>query len=324
MLLGVVGFILSTLIICLSQSIEQFMVMRIFQGAGMCFVAAVGYAAIQEAFTEKVAIQVTAMMLNVAMLAPLIGPLTGAAVLAVASWKMIFIAIAGLALISGVGLYYAMPETSPKKQASLSPLSLWKSYRTVLRNHTFMVGVLAAGVMWMPLLAWIGESPVFIMEAAQGTTWDYGVWQIPVMGAVIVGSVAVAALAERFSVRRILMISAGLCIVGLLISLVLSQIFSVSYQGAACGLVVYALGLGFGSAPIYRVVLFSSNSLMGLASAVYGLINFMLFAISLETCKFVYQRWSLQGFVFTNVVLGLLFILLLTLFYRGYQSTSTP
>lgn len=319
MLLGVGTFILATLLICFSKNIEQFMFIRILQGTGMCFVGAVGYAAIQEAFAEKTAIKVTAMMLNVAMLAPLMGPLVGAAVLSFATWKMIFVSIALLALVAGVGLYHCMPETSPKKHASLSLVSLWASYKKVLTNKAFVVGVCAAGVMWIPLLAWIGESPVFIMEAAGHTTFDYGVWQIPVMGAVIAGSVALMAVTERLPIRRGLVISAALCLVGLLLSWALSLVFAEPYQGAAIGLSLYALGLGFGSAAIYRIVLFSSGGLMGLASAAYGLISFTFFAIGLEACKFIYRTWAMTGFVVANFLLGGLFVVLLASFFRLYK-----
>jgi DHA1 family multidrug/chloramphenicol efflux transport protein-like MFS transporter len=146
MLCGVAGFVLASLLICFAETITQFLVMRFVQGMGMCFIAAVGYAAIQEAFAEKPAIQVTALMLNVALLAPLIGPLSGAAVLSFTTWPVIFISIALLAAISGVGLWFSMPETSPKTHASLGLPTLARAYWCVLKNRRCMLGILASGI----------------------------------------------------------------------------------------------------------------------------------------------------------------------------------
>jgi DHA1 family multidrug/chloramphenicol efflux transport protein-like MFS transporter len=322
MLLGVAGFIVITFAICFARSIEQFMLMRVLQGMGMCFVGAVGYAAIQEAFTEKTAIQVTALMINVSMLAPLAGPLAVAALLTYTSWKMIFVVIAAVSLIAGIGLYYTMPETSPKKHASLSLPSLWRGYQEVLKNPAFMLGVIAAAVSWIPLLAWIGQSPVFIMDVAHGTTFEYGLWQIPVMGAVIVGSAILAMLAERVKVHRIITISAWLSLFGLVLSVGLSYLFAQAYQGAAWGLMIYALGLGLGNAALFRIVLFSSKSQIGLASAAYGTITFLLLAGGLESCKFIYELWSMPGFVAANLITGIVYLIFLTAFFKFYTPTD--
>lgn len=79
MLAGVVWFIVTCLAILLAQNIEQFTLLRFLQGISLCFIGAVGYAAIQESFEEAVCIKITALMANVALIAPLLGPLVGAA-----------------------------------------------------------------------------------------------------------------------------------------------------------------------------------------------------------------------------------------------------
>ena len=62
----------------------------------LCFIGAVGYAAIQESFEEAVCIKITALMANVALIAPLLGPLVGAAWVHVAPWEGMFVLFAAL------------------------------------------------------------------------------------------------------------------------------------------------------------------------------------------------------------------------------------
>ncbi|MDF2913981.1 MAG: multidrug transporter MdfA, partial [Pantoea agglomerans] len=83
LLSGVAFFMLSCVATHWVQSIEQFVLLRFLQGVSLCFIGAVGYAAVQEAFTESLSIKMMALMANVALLAPLAGPLAGAAFLTV-------------------------------------------------------------------------------------------------------------------------------------------------------------------------------------------------------------------------------------------------
>ncbi|WP_440530568.1 MFS transporter, partial [Serratia nevei] len=112
MLAGVAFFIVACLAILLVTTIEQFIAMRFLQGIGLCFIGAVGYATIQESFEESVCIKITALMANVALIAPLLGPLAGAALIHVAPWQSMFVLFAALAAIAFYGLWKAMPETA--------------------------------------------------------------------------------------------------------------------------------------------------------------------------------------------------------------------
>ena len=134
MLAGVVWFILTCLATLLAQNIEQFTLLRFLQGISLCFIGAVGYAAIQESFEEAVCIKITALMANVALIAPLLGPLVGAAWVHVAPWEGMFVLFAVLAAIAFYGLQRAMPETATRLGEPLSMKALWHDYSLVMKN----------------------------------------------------------------------------------------------------------------------------------------------------------------------------------------------
>lgn len=174
MLTGVVWFIVTCLATLLAQTIEQFTLLRFLQGISLCFIGAVGYAAIQESFEEAVCIKITALMANVALIAPLLGPLVGAAWVHILPWEMMFVLFAVLAAISFVGLQRAMPETATRLGEKLSVKELGRDYRLVLKNLRFVAGALATGFVSLPLLAWIAQSPVIIISGEQATSYE--VW----------------------------------------------------------------------------------------------------------------------------------------------------
>ena len=97
---GVAFFTLTCLLILLTQNIESFLALRFLQGFGLSVISAVGYAAIQENFAERDAIKVMALMANVSLLAPLLGPVLGAFMIEHVSWHWGFIGIALLAFLS--------------------------------------------------------------------------------------------------------------------------------------------------------------------------------------------------------------------------------
>ena len=124
MLLGACLFFLFTLLIASSNSMNQFLIARFFQGMGLCFIGVIGYATIQELFAEMDAIRIIAIMANAAILAPLLGPLMGALVIHYTSWRWIFIMIAIGALIALWGLWRYMPEPigQVKRDGELIPI----------------------------------------------------------------------------------------------------------------------------------------------------------------------------------------------------------
>ena len=174
MLTGVVWFIVTCLATLLAQNIEQFTLLRFLQGVSLCFIGAVGYAAIQESFEEAVCIKITALMANVALIAPLLGPLVGAAWVHVAPWEGMFVLFAALAAISFFGLHRAMPETATRLGEKLSLKELGRDYKAVLKNGRFVAGALATGFVSLPLLAWIAQSPVIIISGEQLSSYEYG------------------------------------------------------------------------------------------------------------------------------------------------------
>lgn len=181
MLAGVVWFIVTCLAILLAQNIEQFTLLRFLQGISLCFIGAVGYAAIQESFEEAVCIKITALMANVALIAPLLGPLVGAAWIHVLPQEDVcFVCRIGSDLL--FGLQRAMPETATRIGEKLSLKELGRDYKLVLKNGRFVAGALALGFVSLPLLAWIAQSPIIIITGEQLSSYEYGLLQVPIFG----------------------------------------------------------------------------------------------------------------------------------------------
>jgi DHA1 family multidrug/chloramphenicol efflux transport protein-like MFS transporter len=315
MLTGVVWFIVTCLATLLAQTIEQFTLLRFLQGISLCFIGAVGYAAIQESFEEAVCIKITALMANVALIAPLLGPLVGAAWVHILPWEMMFVLFAVLAAISFVGLQRAMPETATRLGEKLSVKELGRDYRLVLKNLRFVAGALATGFVSLPLLAWIAQSPVIIISGEQATSYEYGMLQVPIFGALIAGNLVLARLTSRRTVRS-LIIMGGWPIMFLILSAAATVVSSHAYLWMTAGLSFYAFGIGLANAGLVRLTLFASEMSKGTVSAAMGMLQMLIFTVGIELSKHAYELGGNGLFSLFNLLGGVLWLGLMIYFLK--------
>ncbi len=170
------------LAILLAQNIEQFTLLRFLQGISLCFIGAVDTPRFAGILRRGGLYEITALMASVALIAPLLGPLVGAAWIHVLPWEGMFVLFAALAAISFFGLQRAMPETATRIGEKLSLKELGRDYKLVLKNGRFVAGALALGFVSLPLLAWIAQSPIIIITGEQLSSYEYGLLQVPLLG----------------------------------------------------------------------------------------------------------------------------------------------
>lgn len=317
MLAGVGFFVVSCLAILLAQTIEQFMVIRFFQGISLCFIGAVGYATIQESFEESVCIRITALMANVALAAPLLGPLAGAAMVQFAPWQVMFVIFAALASIAFWGLNKSMPETASRIGEKFSVRSLLDDYKIVLKNRRFLCGSLAIGFASLPLLAWIAQSPVILISGEGLSAFDYGLLQVPVFGALIIGNLTLAKLTGKRSVEQLIKLGAVPMVAGLFIAAIATLLSDHAYLWMTAGLSLYAFGIGVANAGLYRLTLFSSQMSKGTVSAAMGMISMLVFTLGIELAKVAYLSGGSGLFSVFNLISGLLWLSLVAVFIRN-------
>lgn len=316
MLTGVAWFIVSCLAILFAQTIEQFTVIRFLQGISLCFIGAVGYAAIQESFEEAVCIKITALMANVALIAPLLGPLVGAGWVNMAPWEGMFVLFAVLGAVSLGGLWRAMPETATRLGEKLSMAQLGRDYREVLKNGRFMAGALATGFVSLPLLAWIAQSPVIIISGEQLTSMEYGLLQVPIFGALIAGNLVLARLTSRRSVRSLIVLGGGPIVAGLALAALATVIAPHALLLMTLGLSVYAFGIGLANAGLVRLTLFASPMSKGTVSAAMGMLQMLIFTVGIELSKHAYLTGGNGLFNLFNFASGLVWLALIVFFLR--------
>ncbi|ADP12809.1 Multidrug translocase MdfA (Chloramphenicol resistance pump Cmr) [Erwinia sp. Ejp617] len=322
LLSGVAFFMLTCLATHWVQSIEQFVLLRFLQGTSLCFIGAVGYAAIQEAFNEALSVRIMALMANVALLAPLAGPLAGAAFLEIGDWRTMFWLFALVTAVALIGLWRTMPETAGDARISLSLTSLGKGYMALVKDRQVMSGSLAIGLVTIPCLAWVALSPVILIHDAGLSRMDYALLQLPVFVAMIAGNLTLSKLSSRVAIDRPLRLGAWPILAGLAISALASAIDNHSYLWLTAGLSIYGFGTGLVNAGMYRLTLFSSNAGKGSVAAMLGMVTILVFAAGIELSKYAYFSDGARAFSLVNLVCGVLWYGLVSAFLREWKRRS--
>ena len=234
-----------------------------------------------------------------------------------------FVLFAALAAIAFFGLQRAMPETATRIGEPLSLKALGNDYRLVLKNGRFVAGALALGFVSLPLLAWIAQSPIIIISGEQLSSYEYGLLQVPIFGALIAGNLMLARLTARCTVRSLIIMGGWPIVLGLLIAAAATVVSSHAYLWMTAGLSVYAFGIGVANAGLVRLTLFASDMSKGTVSAAMGMLQMLIFTVGIELSKHAYLLGGNGLFSLFNLASGMLWLLLMFIFLKDKQAGNT-
>ncbi len=158
-------FVVGSLFCGASQSLAQLIAARIAQGMGAGLVTPIGSAMLFRAFPLRERATATVGVLSVAVVAPAIGPILGGVLVDNASWRWIFLINLPIGL---VGITLGWLWLREEKQSEPGPLDV-------------------AGLL-------LSATGVSLLIFALSTGPDFGWLSVPILGAAVIGSVALITL----------------------------------------------------------------------------------------------------------------------------------
>lgn len=287
LLAGIVLFVATSLLIAVAPSIESFIALRFLQAVGGCAGMIASRAIIADLFPEQEAARVLSLIMLVMGLAPIVAPILGGYVIAIAGWQAVFIFLALFGIACLLAVQWGLSETLPiHHRRSEHPVRVLNTWWRLLTTRDFIVPTLTGGLALAAMFAFISGSPSVYMELHGVSQEHYG-W---LFGINAVGMILAAqlnrVLLSRIGLRVILtmslavMVSAAVALVvlpttaslALLVTLLFVCLANMPLIGAnATVLAMTASGLhrGGGSS-IIGVLQFGLASLV---SAAVGLLH---------------------------------------------------
>ncbi|EMM7534633.1 MULTISPECIES: multidrug efflux MFS transporter MdtM [Citrobacter] len=302
---GALIFTLACAATLLTTSMTQFLVARFVQGTSICFIATVGYVTVQEAFGQTKAIKLMAIITSIVLVAPVIGPLSGAALLHFVHWKILFAIIAAMGLIALIGLALAMPETVKRGAVPFSARGVLRDFRDVFRNRVFLFGAATLSLSYIPMMSWVAVSPVILIDAGGMSTSEFAWAQAPVFGAVIVANMVVVRFVKDPTQPRFIWRAAPIQLSGLAVLIVGNLLWPHVWLWSVLGTSLYAFGIGMIFPTLFRFTLFSNNLPKGTVSASLNMVILTVMAVSVEIGRWLWFNGGRISFHLLAVAAGI-------------------
>ena len=214
-------YVIGSLVGALAPTLEVLLLGRLLQGFGVSAGVALSRAMVRDQFTGMDAIRILTLVNLILTVTPAVAPTLGSLVLAVGSWHLMFVAMAGFGLVVIALLLGAARETLPDTaRIPLSPGVIAGNYLALLRSPGFLLPAVLLGLAFGGFYGFSALLPFVLIDHIGLTPFQYALVMLIQTGSFIAGNV----IAERLT-RRI--DAAGLIRVGLCCLLVSALGFAV-------------------------------------------------------------------------------------------------
>lgn len=227
MLFSLLVFAAGSVLCALAPSIELLLLGRFVQGVGGAVCVFLPRTIVRDLHSQDRAASVIGYMTTAMMVAPLFGPALGGWVTDHTSWRLMYVALAIMALLLTLVAWRVQPETRQiaDRSSDEGPGSGWlSSSRELLSDTRFVActGLLAGcvGVYY----GFLAGAPFVGMESRGMSASSYGLWFAMVAIGYLSGNLVAGRFSERVGVARMIRFGmvpfiAGVCLFWLLLPL---------------------------------------------------------------------------------------------------------
>lgn len=168
LLVGLLVHALASLACALAPSIALLGVVRVVQGFAGAAISVVALATVRDLFSGSAMARTMSRLMLVIGLAPILAPSVGGLILQVTTWRGIFVVLAAAAVVLVGVAFLGLRETLPPERRRPARVGATLStYRSLLRDRTFVALVLIAGLMFSSLFVYVAGAS-FVLQDGYG------------------------------------------------------------------------------------------------------------------------------------------------------------
>nr|WP_063710314.1 Bcr/CflA family efflux MFS transporter [Bradyrhizobium sp. STM 3843] len=198
-LIGCLVFILASVGCALAPSLPILLGWRVIAGLGAATMA-LAMAMARDVYDDSVFRQKLSTIVVAIYVSPIAAPIAGAAVLALAGWRTIYVGLATLGLLLLVGVWFGLHEDSKSRRPGrLRILTMIKDYGRVLSHPACRSYLLASATSFGVVGAYATGSALFFIKAAGMSPNQFSL----IFGLTSLASAAGAVLDSRLAAQGI-------------------------------------------------------------------------------------------------------------------------
>jgi len=267
-------YCVASLACALSTSIEMLIVARAFQALGGSGGIVLARAVVRDIYSGARAGRELSLIGSVMALAPVLAPIAGGLVQTGFGWRATFLTLVIVGLLGAAIVLLLLPETLSARAAEpVSMRSIFRSYRLVARNPSYLAYLGIASASYAGLFAWISGA-AFVLQNLYGLTpFDFGI--AFALGSIgyMTGSALAARLVVKVGLDRMLGIGGCACATGGLGMVVAVALGLTSSLSLVLPVAVYLAGLGMVLPQSIAGAMTPFPERAGAASSLFGFVQ---------------------------------------------------
>jgi len=274
LLVAMVLYCVASLACALSTSIEMLIAARALQALGGSGGIVLARAIVRDLYSGARAGRELSLIGSVMALAPVLAPIAGGALQTGFGWRSIFFALVAAGLFGATVIWLLLPETLEQRAAEpVSPVSMLKSYRVVVRNPAYLAYLGLASTSYAGLFAWISGAS-FVLQNLYGLSpFDFGV--AFALGSIgyMTGATLAARLVVRLGLDRTIGFGGAACAAGGLAMMAAVALGLMSAASLVLPMAIFLAGLGMVMPQSIAGAMTPFPERAGAASALLGFVQ---------------------------------------------------
>lgn len=162
---GISLYCVTSLLCAVSPGIEALIGLRLLQALGGCGGNVIARAVVRDVYSGSGSARAMSLMMLVAAITPLIAPICGSYIVIWAGWRTLFVILSvfGVACLA-LSLAFYRETHLPENRTNLNVISTIRSYRVIFANASSVGYVIAGGMAFGTLFAYISGAPGVFMD----------------------------------------------------------------------------------------------------------------------------------------------------------------
>ena len=245
LLVAIALYCVASLVCALSTSIEMLIVARGVQALGGSGGIVLTRAIVRDIYSGARAGRELSLIASVMALAPVLAPIVGGVLQTGFGWRAVFLTLVAAGLVGVIVVWMLLPETLKARAAEpVSMTSMFRSYRVVARNSSYLAYLSISSASFAGLFAWISGAAFVLQGLYDLTPFDFGVaFALGSLG-YMAGSALAARIVVRFGLDGVLGIGGCACAAGGLGMVTATALGLTSSLSLVLPVAFYLAGLG--------------------------------------------------------------------------------
>lgn len=278
--IGLIVYIIGSLLCAFSHSIGMLIFARMIQAAGACCGIVMALAIIKDTYTQpKRMAKILGLVMSIMVIAPIIAPIIGSYLLAAFNWQANFYFLTGYAIL----LFVALPffkESYPKSSRKPLPASqIVNAYRTQLFCWPFFLALFALSANFGMLFSFVAAVPFVYISTYGLPAHLFGYFFAFNAAGIITGRLVIHRLNLFFTSKQIIYATITLAYISAVVMLIAISLQPYSIWCVAIPAFFITLSFGIAFPELTTHALQNVIGHTGIASSLLGSIRYIFGAM---------------------------------------------